>query len=612
MTEEITVFEPVIVKKMKKIPMKTECDHEEVDVVIESNYESNRQVFSKYFEEIKIQPTIEEDNIELFDKFFMEDLNPSYLGGLIDGDGYVYMNGKDGYTSGVSLTQCRTNILRILQHHFGGVIYKDKSEDLVHEVNEDGTYSRMNRRRIYSFVCRGILKKYFVDELKKGIILKENQIDILIQLREYENRPNFYSEKFELCEKMRSWNQKMEKPVYDFSKMNIYYIAGLFDAEGFCYLSKSGKTGKYTRSVYMKITQKNHPDVIDSIVGYLGFGKNDGGYIYVVSGMEETMRFIEMILPHLIVKKNEVMILKNYIETKNYTDSHGYDEKIGNYRHYLAYLMSKEKHENEDYDPENDEESYIRFIEKIEAEKELEKQKREERKIEVYREKSENMMGDKNHNFGKELSDETKQKMAISIAASRRGDSLTDENIEMIRHMRKDKLTQQEIIEQFQEEGMSLRRDAIRMIQNGSIKTIQEMSKDLQEGKKTVKPTKPMKGLSHEEKTAIGKRSVEGALNFYERLEIMMIKRDLFNKKSERYLKLDTYAKSLTPAGGRKKQIGIPLISTYLSREFSKNVSEHIIKNMWDGRGVLYDAEFNSDSPITYQEYNDIIQMKFK
>ena len=613
MTDENTVFEPVIVKKMKKIPMNVESDDEEVDKVIESNYQMNRMAFRMYFEEIKIQPTIEDDNIELFDKFFMEDLNPSYLGGLIDGDGYVYMIGKNGYTSGVSITQCRTNILRILQHHFGGLIYKDKSNDLVNEVNEDGTYSRLNRRRIYSHVCRGIMKKYFVDELKKGIILKENQIDILIQLREYENRPNFHTEKLELFEKMRSWNQKMEKPIYNFDKMNIHYIAGLFDAEGFCYLSKSTKTGKYSRSVYMKITQKNHPDVIDSMVGYLGFGKNDGGYIYVVSGMEETMRFIEMILPHLIVKKNEVMILKNYIETKNYTDVHGYDEKIGNYRHYLAYLMSKEKHENEEYDPENDEESYIRFIEKVEAEKEMEEHYREERKIEVYREKSEKMMGEGNHNYGKDLSDETKQKMAIGIASAKREtSSLSDEKIELIRQMRKDNMTQQEIIEEFEKEGRSLNRDTIRKVENGSIQTIQDMKKDLQEGKKTVKPTKPIKGLSHEEKTAIGKRSVTGSLNFVERLEIMMTKSDLFNKKSERYLKLEAYAKSLTPAGGRKKQVGIPLISTYLTQAFSKNVSEHTVKNMWDGRVELYEAEFNSDHVISYQEYKNIIDMKFK
>ena len=131
MTEENTVFEPIIIKKMKKIPMKTESDIDNEDVVIESNYAMNRMAFRMYFEELKIQPTIEEDNIELFDKYFIEDLNPSYLGGLIDGDGYVYMIGKNGYTSGVSITQCRTNILRILQHHFGGLIYKDKSDDLV-------------------------------------------------------------------------------------------------------------------------------------------------------------------------------------------------------------------------------------------------------------------------------------------------------------------------------------------------------------------------------------------------------------------------------------------------------------------------------------------------
>ena len=39
-----------------------------------------------------------------------------------------------------------------------------------------------------------------------------------------------------------------------------------------CYLSKKHDTNKYTRSVYMKITQKNYPKIIEQIQKFIGFG----------------------------------------------------------------------------------------------------------------------------------------------------------------------------------------------------------------------------------------------------------------------------------------------------------------------------------------------------
>lgn len=64
-----------------------------------------------------------EDNLLKLNKFKHITLNPSYLAGLLDGDGTIFIRKiKDGYQSGISLTQSRTNILQIIQYHYGGTI----------------------------------------------------------------------------------------------------------------------------------------------------------------------------------------------------------------------------------------------------------------------------------------------------------------------------------------------------------------------------------------------------------------------------------------------------------------------------------------------------------
>jgi hypothetical protein len=350
--------------------------------------------------------------------------------------------------------------------------------------------------------------------------------------------------------------------------------------------------------------------MIPKIIEYIGFGKNVDGYIYAVSGMNQCRQFIDLLLPYLIVKKNEVLILKNYIETSKYTDVYGYDNKIHNYRHYLAYLMSKEKHENEDYEPVNEPELFLSYQRKLENENEMEQKIRELRKIHQYEEKSLKMMGDGNHRKGIILSEEIKMKMGKSITISKRKDkeALSDENIELIKQMRKDKMKQEDIITYFEEKGMNLTRDNIRNITNGKIVPISNIEDRNKSNEKNDT------SLSHSTITSLGKRNIEGSLNFLERIEIMLFKRDLLSKTSIRYNLLNTYAIQTTPKGERKKQLGIPLLSVYLSNKFDKNVSVHIIKNMWDGRCLLLENEFVGveSCEINYQEYLQIIQMKFK
>ena len=66
-----------------------------------------------------------EDNKNKIHKYSLSPPNPSYIAGLIDGDGTIFIRKiKNGYQSGILLTQSRTNILQILRYHYGGTIVK--------------------------------------------------------------------------------------------------------------------------------------------------------------------------------------------------------------------------------------------------------------------------------------------------------------------------------------------------------------------------------------------------------------------------------------------------------------------------------------------------------
>ena len=85
-----------------------------------------------------------------------------------------------------------------------------------------------------------------------------------------------------------------------------------------------------------------------------------------------------------------------------------------------------------------------------------------------YKEKSENMKGNKNHNFGKKFSEETKHKMSQSIRNAK--GSVSDETILEVRHLIQSGKSNNEI-----QELISLPRHSISRIKNGNIVCRNEM-----------------------------------------------------------------------------------------------------------------------------------------
>ena len=215
---------------------------------------------------------IVEDNFEKLNKHKLCPPHPSYIAGFIDGDGCIFIRKiKDGYQSGISLTQCRTNILQIIRYHFGGSITSsanrnNKTQDVMDESNE--YYDKHNVRNQYNLLIRSNEYQILLEYLRDSFVVKEKQYKCLYEFNKFTNLPNKPEEKSELFSICSKFNEKCNIDSNNFTRLNIEYISGLFDAEGCVYISKNN-----FNKFYISIAQKNHPILLQEINKTLGFGK---------------------------------------------------------------------------------------------------------------------------------------------------------------------------------------------------------------------------------------------------------------------------------------------------------------------------------------------------
>ena len=96
---------------------------------------------------------IYEDNQIHLNRFKQSPPHASYIAGFIDGDGCIFIRKiADGYQSGFSITQCRTNILQVIRYHFGGSITTStkRNSNTTNIMNNDGHYHKFNTRNQYN------------------------------------------------------------------------------------------------------------------------------------------------------------------------------------------------------------------------------------------------------------------------------------------------------------------------------------------------------------------------------------------------------------------------------------------------------------------------------
>lgn len=364
---------------------------------------------------------IQLDNIKQLNRFKFNPPHPSYIAGLIDGDGCIFIRKiKDGYQSGFLISQCRTNVLHIIRYHFGGSITTstNRNNKTINLMNEDDIH-KYNIRNQFNLIIRSNEYEILLNYLENSFIIKEEQYKNLYEFNKIVNLPNKINEKENLCNNCSMLNNKCNLNEINLSKLNIEYISGLFDAEGCLFINKNN-----LNKFYISISQNNHPLILHEIVKFLGFGKVSIKELkFKIYKKSDCLKFILLIKNHLIIKYNQANSFEIFLTTNDV-----------NIKKDMYIICNKEKHEIEIYDCNQDNEDnkkgYINTLKLINIKKQICK---ELNLKQLYKEKSEKMKGDGNHNFGKSFSINTKKKMSSSIINAKR--LLTDETIIEVRKL---------------------------------------------------------------------------------------------------------------------------------------------------------------------------------
>jgi hypothetical protein len=289
-------------------------------------------------------------------------ITPSYLGGLFDGDGSIYIsyNGEKNTTCKsedefedldekelnmledltdedenntlnsqnrnlipcVGFTQCTFPIIMALRNLYGGYIrYTVSSYTDGNNVNK--------ARGVYDLLIRGRCTKKILDDLQKGIIIKKEQVDLCLEFHKLYNKrdKDGYEQRLILKTMVENLNNLRNGSKKPYEKINDEYVAGLFDSDGCCYIDGSNKEGclQKCNKFYMKITQRNDMVALQKIKDYYNTGRigstngtdND---IWVLSS-KSSLPTMKRIKETAQIKKNQIASLINVVET--YADQRG-------------------------------------------------------------------------------------------------------------------------------------------------------------------------------------------------------------------------------------------------------------------------------------------------
>jgi hypothetical protein len=392
---------------------------------------------------------MEQDNLTHLERFKKSPPHPSYIAGLIDGDGCIFIRKiANGYQSGITIAQSRTNVLQVIRFHFGGSITtsenrNNKVEDKMNDT--DDFYHKYNVRNQYNLQIRSNEYTILLHYIRHSIIIKQPQLDCLNEFYKLVDIPNIVQEKEELYKKCSEINKTKLMDENILLRMNIEYIQGLFDAEGCVYIDRNKK---YKFKIIL--AQKNHPIVLEKIKDFLGFG-----YVYkekfIIHKKSDCLKLIALMKSGLIVKYNQAVAFETYLLT---------DDSI--IKQDMYRICNEEKHKIEQFNDINcNSGGKEAFIETLRLRELKDTVCKELKRKEVYREKSEKMMGEGNHNFGKPKPVEIKKKMSTSIRDAKNG--VSDKTILQVRELIREGKLNNEI-----QELLNLPRHTVTRIKNGT------------------------------------------------------------------------------------------------------------------------------------------------
>ena len=392
--------------------------------------------------------SIEEDNAAHVLRFTNAPPHPSYIAGIIDGDGCIFIRKLlNGYQSGITLTQSRTNVLHVIRYHFGGSITTsaNRNDRVENTMTEDKLYHKHNRRNQYNLTIRSNEYSVLLDYIRGHIIIKYQQIEYLYDFYKLADIPNVIDDKEALYKKCTEQNLNKTMNEISLPRLNNEYIQGLFDAEGCFYIDKT-----LSNDVAITIAQQNNPIILEKIKELLGYGKVYCNKKYTIQKKSDCLKFIALVKNGLIVKYNQAIAFEKYLLTDNMT------VKAEMYK-----ICNEEKHKIEHFTDVNCNDAGKEGYNKTMQLREVARQEAQRLHLkQVYKEKSEKMMGENNHNFGKPMSEETKKKQSLTMRELT--NSISDEAILQVRALILDGKKNTEI-----EELLQIQKHIISRVKNG-------------------------------------------------------------------------------------------------------------------------------------------------
>ena len=278
---------------------------------------------------------IQEDNELHLLRFKENPPHPSYIAGFIDGDGCIFIRKiSDGFQSGITVTQVRTNILQVMRYHFGGSITSCAKRNVEPCEQVEDNIDKTVRRNQYNWIVRSNEYRVLLDYIADKLVIKNKQLQLLSAFSKLANKPNIFEEKLRLFESCSNCNKTKDMCEKKFNNLNDVYISGLFDAEGCIYLKHSGKW-----KFYISINQKSHPDVLDMIKQHLGYGRISG-HKFIIYSKEECERFIDMVLGHVIVKYNQCHAFLQFLRAKDNVTKQQSSNVCNMEKHKIEYFTS--------------------------------------------------------------------------------------------------------------------------------------------------------------------------------------------------------------------------------------------------------------------------------
>lgn len=502
----------------------------------------------------------EADHYELKELFEMEKdgkleykgggdrFDPHYLGGMWDGDGTITICGKEGsYILQVSFAQAFPKFLDEVQKVFGGKVYICKEPD------------KESCKQMYGYRVCGKEAFYILKVLEQGCIIKYNQVKLALEYIDLIDKPGMNEIRAEYSKQIRELNEhkyyEVEKP---YERVCDSYIAGIFDAEGCVGVSIPKKS-----LVYIKISQRNDPNILYSIKYYLGYGSVDKDEnIWYINDKNNRLDFMERLYPYLIVKSDQVRLAIEY---------------------YAEDILKEEK--NKIFDSLQD---HKHFSIKVPKSKIIRKNKLDDKKKKNIRKAKKAGVsveiavtswnnGESNTNFGKSMTPERKNKIGKGIADAKR--KYSDSDIEKMKQMVKEGLTYEEIGKLY-----GINRNTVSKHCNDKIKTMKDYDEfDASSVKSEVSVKSELSDIPANIKTSIGKRRID---DFGLCIEILMLKN------------------TMSAVSVSKKY------SSFKNKVNGEGITEDVVKNLWSGKSKLFKHEFTDDIEITYEKYLEIVAEK--